>query len=61
MTFYRRPPGPAPAAFPAEWEGVAFVAEHGSWNRSHKIGYQVVALRFAPTARSAKHRSSAAS
>ncbi|HSQ01466.1 MAG TPA: PQQ-dependent sugar dehydrogenase [Candidatus Dormibacteraeota bacterium] len=48
MTFYRRPPGAAPAAFPAEWEGVAFVAEHGSWNRSQKIGYQVVALRFAP-------------
>ncbi|MBX3023986.1 sorbosone dehydrogenase family protein [bacterium] len=47
MTFYRRPPGPAPAAFPAEYDDVAFVAEHGSWNRSRKIGYQVVALRFA--------------
>lgn len=47
ITFYRRPPAPAPAAFPAEWDGVAFVAEHGSWNRSRKIGYQVVALRFA--------------
>ena len=48
MTFYRRVPQPAPAAFPSDWDGVAFVAEHGSWNRSHKSGYQVVALRFAP-------------
>jgi glucose/arabinose dehydrogenase len=48
MTFYRRPTGAAPAAFPADYDGVAFVAEHGSWNRSQKIGYQVVALRFAP-------------
>lgn len=48
MTFYRRVPEPAPAAFPSDWDGVAFVAQHGSWNRSHKIGYQVVALRFAP-------------
>jgi glucose/arabinose dehydrogenase len=47
MTFYRRPAGPAPAAFPSAYDGDAFVAEHGSWNRSHKIGYQVVALRWA--------------
>ena len=47
MTFYRRPSGPAPVAFPADWDGVAFVALHGSWNRSTKLGYEVVALRFA--------------
>ncbi len=48
LTFYRRVPEPAPAAFPAAYDGVAFVALHGSWNRSRKSGYEVVALRFAP-------------
>lgn len=47
ITFYRRPSGAAPAAFPPDYDGVAFVAEHGSWNRSRKIGYQVVALHVA--------------
>lgn len=47
MTFYQRPSGPAPVAFPPEYDGVAFVALHGSWNRSTKQGYEVVALRFA--------------
>lgn len=47
MTFYRRPAGSAPAAFPPAYDGMAFVALHGSWNRSKKIGYEVVALRFA--------------
>lgn len=28
--------------FPAEYRQQIFIAEHGSWNRSHKIGYQVV-------------------
>jgi glucose/arabinose dehydrogenase len=46
ITFYVPPPGNAPAKFPPEYKGVAFVAEHGSWNRSKKSGYQVVALRF---------------
>lgn len=27
--------------FPAEYRNVAFIAEHGSWNRSRKIGYRV--------------------
>jgi len=27
--------------FPAEYRGAAFIAEHGSWNRSKKIGYRV--------------------
>jgi len=28
-------------AFPAEYRNNIFVAEHGSWNRSTKIGYRV--------------------
>ncbi|MDX1453983.1 MAG: PQQ-dependent sugar dehydrogenase [Gammaproteobacteria bacterium] len=28
--------------FPTEYHGKIFIAEHGSWNRSEKIGYQVV-------------------
>ncbi|HEY2344768.1 MAG TPA: PQQ-dependent sugar dehydrogenase [Xanthomonadaceae bacterium] len=28
--------------FPAAWRGNAFIAEHGSWNRSSKSGYRVV-------------------
>jgi glucose/arabinose dehydrogenase len=27
--------------FPPEYRGVAFIAEHGSWNRSRKIGYRI--------------------
>lgn len=42
ITFYRG------TAFPAEYRGAAFVAQHGSWNRTRKQGYAVVALRFAP-------------
>ncbi len=26
------------------WEGSVFIAEHGSWNRSEKVGYRVSAL-----------------
>jgi len=28
--------------FPAAYRGNIFIAEHGSWNRSRKSGYQVV-------------------
>jgi len=28
--------------FPAEYRGNVFIAEHGSWNRSSKVGYRVV-------------------
>ncbi len=28
-------------AFPARYRGQVFIAEHGSWNRSSKIGYRV--------------------
>ncbi len=34
-------------AFPERYRGAAFVAQHGSWNRSKKSGYKVVALLFA--------------
>ncbi|MGB5818393.1 MAG: sorbosone dehydrogenase family protein [Saonia sp.] len=27
--------------FPEEYRGMAFIAEHGSWNRSSKVGYRV--------------------
>jgi cytochrome c553 len=40
------PAGSAPATFPPAYAGAAFVAQHGSWNRSKKSGYQVVALHF---------------
>ncbi|HEY1391893.1 MAG TPA: sorbosone dehydrogenase family protein [Methylibium sp.] len=33
--------------FPAEYRGQIFIAEHGSWNRSHKIGYRVSLVRLA--------------
>ncbi len=32
--------------FPAEWKGDAFVAMHGSWNRSLHTGYKIVRLPF---------------
>lgn len=28
-------------AFPARYRGALFVAEHGSWNRSKKVGYRI--------------------
>jgi glucose/arabinose dehydrogenase len=32
--------------FPPEYRGVAFVAEHGSWNRSKKSGYRVMTAKL---------------
>lgn len=32
--------------FPLEYEGQAFIAEHGSWNRSQKSGYRVTLVRM---------------
>lgn len=32
--------------FPASYRGQIFVAEHGSWNRSSKIGYRVSLIRL---------------
>ncbi|MBT8107180.1 MAG: PQQ-dependent sugar dehydrogenase [Gammaproteobacteria bacterium] len=33
--------------FPPEYRGQIFIAEHGSWNRSRKIGYRVMLVRLA--------------
>lgn len=32
--------------FPPEYRGQAFIAEHGSWNRSKPIGYRVTLVRL---------------
>jgi glucose/arabinose dehydrogenase len=32
--------------FPASYQGGAFIAEHGSWNRSTRSGYQVAFVAF---------------
>ncbi len=34
------------AMFPSEYRGQIFIAEHGSWNRSKKIGYRVSMVRL---------------
>ena len=44
MTFYTATNGAA--AFPAEYDGDAFAAFHGSWNRSSRTGYKVVRVRL---------------
>ncbi len=31
----------ASAMFPAQYKSIALIAEHGSWNRSKKIGYRI--------------------
>ena len=33
-------------AFPARYHNAVFIAEHGSWNRSRKSGYQVSVVRL---------------
>jgi len=40
MTFYRG------KTFPKSYWGQMFVAEHGSWNRSSKVGYQVIVVKI---------------
>ena len=35
--------------FPKEYRGQVFIAEHGSWNRSTKIGYRVMLVRLDST------------
>ncbi len=44
MAFYEAKSGPA--AFPAEYRGDAFVALHGSWNRSKRTGYKIVRVKL---------------
>ena len=41
-------------AFPADYRNNVFIAEHGSWNRSTKVGYRVV--RVIPGTRGSKPR-----
>ena len=40
MRFY------AGSMFPPEYRGAILIAEHGSWNRSRKVGYRVVTVRL---------------
>lgn len=40
MRFY------AGTMFPPRYQGAAIIAEHGSWNRTKKSGYRVVAVRL---------------
>jgi glucose/arabinose dehydrogenase/cytochrome c2 len=44
LAFYDAAPD-APARFPAEYRGDAFVALHGSWNRALRTGYKVIRVR----------------
>jgi glucose/arabinose dehydrogenase len=32
--------------FPSEYKSRIFIAEHGSWNRTHKIGYRVMSVKL---------------
>jgi glucose/arabinose dehydrogenase len=32
--------------FPPEFKNQIFIAEHGSWNRSHKIGYRITLIKL---------------
>jgi len=32
--------------FPPDYRNAIFIAEHGSWNRSKKVGYRVVSMRI---------------
>jgi len=34
------------SAFPAEYRGDGFAAEHGSWNRAKRTGYKVIRIRM---------------
>ncbi len=36
MTFYEG------SSFPSQYKGSIFAAEHGSWNKSHRAGYEVI-------------------
>jgi glucose/arabinose dehydrogenase len=45
MTFYAAPANGS-ASFPKDYEGDAFVALHGSWNRSKRTGYKLVRIKL---------------
>jgi glucose/arabinose dehydrogenase len=41
--------------FPEEYRGSVFIAEHGSWNRSRRVGYRVVRVALDAQCRVTKH------
>jgi glucose/arabinose dehydrogenase len=41
MTFYT---ATGPGAFPSNFTGDAFAAEHGSWNRANRAGYELIRI-----------------
>lgn len=49
MRFYRGD------AFPERYRGQIFIAEHGSWNRSNKIGYRVMVVHVDPDGRAREY------
>ena len=49
MRFYRG------AAFPERYHGQIFIAEHGSWNRTNKIGYRVMVVHVDRDGRAAEY------
>ncbi|MXZ36790.1 MAG: sorbosone dehydrogenase family protein, partial [Holophagales bacterium] len=42
-------------AFPERYRGQIFIAEHGSWNRSNKIGYRVMVVHVDPAGRATEY------
>jgi glucose/arabinose dehydrogenase len=54
MTFYTGP------QFPDEYRNQVFIAEHGSWNRSTKIGYRVTLVRLDSTGAATRYEPFAA-
>ena len=40
LTFYTG------GAFPPGYRNQLFIAQHGSWNRSEKVGYDILLVRF---------------
>jgi glucose/arabinose dehydrogenase len=46
VAFYPQQAASVVKAFPAEYSGDAFLAFHGSWNRSAKTGYKIVRVDF---------------
>jgi glucose/arabinose dehydrogenase len=45
MMFYQKPAqGMANAQFPSSYQGDIFAAEHGSWNRTVRTGYEVIRI-----------------
>jgi glucose/arabinose dehydrogenase len=52
---YRPCPGFTGKQFPDAYRNNVFIAEHGSWNRSKKIGYRVVRVALDRQGRVVRH------